>query len=777
MATRFYPTVKAPNAIIHGPCRGPWEAVSVFARSWAPIQWHWVMDTSKVDGGDLTSFQINCNQQGDFDFHFLNFMTKPLEAQTISGTFDLCFMVAQSWLDAVDPPTDQSVVRWRVYAYIAEGQTTAVRHVLLDYVDSQDFPFPVIEGLALASAQTLTAGNALEGDTIRLEIGFRIVSSPTPDATQPPTNMTQIMFQGLGTDSGAGDLTTGETASLNAWMEFSADLSFLPDPDPPANDACEDAIDAGTGRYQSDYIDTTQSQDSNRAVWWKWVAPSTGSVCAHAFGSNYGVRIDAFTDGCGTLNNVFFPNRQTYLSMHRSQASTVWNAEEGVEYWIRASNTASTFNAPNGGGMCRIGIFMREVPTEDDLFLPSQTVGVFREGLMTNLSAAFAGQNTSGIALDYTGTPMDDLNGGTHEGVRALLGLFSSDLVEILDGEDLSYGGFQSEIDFIGDPWDSNINRHPSTLYVTAAGQLFTAFFGTGFEYVAGLGELPSLMNVLSDDLTNGYIRELAATNGDTQSSAPFTATVHPAEAETTAPWAITMDEENGAIYFTSGSFYGFVGGTEVRKYDIDTQLTTVFATIPTRPGNNPGIKGLQFLPGGGLLVCNGDCVHRLDATGTIISTYVPSVAEDSQELVDVKLTADGEAFWTVDLGTVRLFKVDIATMEEIATYNTYLESGTLTQMAIFQPTPPPIPPTEPPVEPPEPPVEDCPADIPFTPPPRNPLEKFFRVHAPKTIRGARATADAQFNDIGASLGDVGFGALSLGGFGVRRKPGLDEGV
>jgi len=700
MATRFYPAVKAPNAIIHGPCAGAWAVVSVFNRSWAPVQWQWRMATSKTNGGTHGTSTITCNQQGNFDFHFLNLWTPPLDAQTITGDLDLCFLVSAAWLDDLDPPANSSVVRWKVHAYITVGQTTTVRHVLLDnYVDGNNFAFSTLTGRQLGAPQTLTPGDAEAGDCVRVEIGFRIVSSPTPAVTQPPVNFTRILCRGLGTNAAGGDAVTGSTdLALNSWVEFSHTFTFQAAPAPPANDACADAIDIGSvSTYQGGFIDTTASAGTEREVWWTWTAPEDGQVCAHTFGANYGTVLAVFVDGCGVLNppaGFTFPS--TSLSQHRSQSTLVFTAVQGTQYWFRVRNQAGTYNATEGGGLCRFGLFYRRAPQTDDLYLPVQNLLQFREGVPVNLTAGFVGSEPSGVALDYTQRPMDDLNGGTNTSIRVLLGLFSFDTVEILDATDLSYGAFQFEIDFINLPWDTSpITKHPATLYVTAAGQLYVGWFGTGFEYVAGIGTLPSLLNTVSDDPANGYIRSLSATDGDNQAGGPFADTLLPAVAEATAPWAITMDEDAGILYFTSGSFYGFIGGTEVRRYYLSSGITDVFATIPLRPGNNPGVKGLQFLPGGGLLVCNGDAVHRLDAAGTIIGTYVPSIPIDSQELADVKLTVDGLSFWVVDLGTARLFKADLLTMTELATYETFLESGTLTQMAIYQPAGP-LPPPPP---------------------------------------------------------------------------------
>jgi hypothetical protein len=163
---------------------------------------------------------------------------------------------------------------------------------------------------------------------------------------------------------------------------------------------------------------------------------------------------------------------------------------------------------------------------------------------------------------------------------------------------------------------------------------------------------------------------------------------------EHTNPWAIAFDETGDWLYYTSSGFYEPVGGVSdvIRRHNLTTSVNEVFATIPLQGTNNPGLKGLQVIPGGGVLVCNGTIVHRLNAVGTIITTYTPSIALDSQSLCDVKLTADGTELWVIDEATTRLFKFNLATGEEVVTFQPYLIRGTLVQMAIYQPegvTPP----------------------------------------------------------------------------------------
>jgi hypothetical protein len=715
MATRYYPAVKVPGARIHGTTAGAWARQSFFSQSWSPVQWTWQLSTSKTNAGALTTRSAKTNQQGDYDFFGWRMITPPLMAQTIDGTVDLCWNVRARWNDGFTT-TNDSVVRYKLHIYITVGQTAAVRHTLLDnYVDSVNWPG--VSGAvwrSLFAAQALIAGDTQAGDCIMVELGARVVSSPTPVATYPPTTWTDMPIRGTGTNDGAGapfvDAVAGNTATnLAPWIEFSDTIVEQAAPSPPANDACVDAIVIAALPYTSPEIDTTQSADTDRAGWWTWTAPVTGKVCFHTFGSNYGTIIALFTGGCGGLTPVGFVSTNTELAQHRAQSSVMFTAQIGVQYWIRVRNSNSVNNAPQSGGLLQLSGFTRQTtPATDDIYLPAGTLVQIRSGSVINLNAGFSSVFPTGVAIDYTERPMDDLNGGTHVGERILVGLHNFDLVEIFDLPTLSYGDFQFEVDFIGDPLDvPGVSIHPAQLYITAAGRLYTGWFGNGYLFVAGLGGLPAILSTLSNDPTYAAVKSLEATDGDSQAGAPFTATYQLPSPEITSPWAIGVDEAAGVLYYTSGGFYEPVGGAIVRRYDVNAsaQLPDL-VTLALQGVNNPGLKGLQVIPGGGLLICNGTVVHRLDTVGGITTTYTPSIAEDSQSLVDVRMTADGQGFWVIDLATTRLFHF-LLDGTEVETVQPYLVPGTLVQMALYQPegiTPP---------EPPEPPDEGCPLPLP----------------------------------------------------------------
>lgn len=695
-ATRFYPSLQVPSVRVEGPLRNAsWGVLTAFTNNWSETHWTWRLSTSKTDAGALTTESVRTNQQGNYDLNYARWMTKPLAAQTVSGTLDLCFQLAASWEPGLDPPDNSSDVRYRIYAYIAQGQSSVVRHVLCDVVDSVPFDFPNLIAQSLASPAALSSGACLEGDCVVIELGFRVVTSPTPTPSYPPTEFTHIQFRGKGvsgTDMIAGDTSLDRTP----WFEFSNGLEILADPAPPANATCETAVAISTAPYTSPFIDTTQAPGTQREVWFTYTAERTGLLILTTFGANYQTDIDAFTGSCAGLTGVSSPISGNNTGIHRSQSTYLFEATSGTPYFFRVRNLTNTQNAINSGGSLRFSIQYQEVPVIDDLYLPCGNVCAFREGQIVNLTANFFGSAPSGVAIDYTETPMNDLNGGTNSTMRLLVGLHDFELVEILDIITLNNG--QSEIDFIGEPWSVPlVNLHPATLFVTTAGVLYVGWFGDGYLFVAGIGTRPAVLDAVSSVPAYSAIKSIPATDGDNQPGAPFTDTEIVVGIDNIAPWAISLDEANGIIYYTDGGFYLPVGGQVIKRWSLTSGQLADFATISVGGGPNPGLKGLQFIPGGEVLVCNSSEVLRLDASGAVVQTYTPSLPVITARcIVDVKLTADGESLWVADLDS-RLTKFDVATGAELFTIQPYLLPATLTQMAIFQPSG--IVPPDPPVE------------------------------------------------------------------------------
>lgn len=710
-ATRFYPTKASPsdNIVLPTPT-GYWDSPT-----WQEREQTYVLSTSKTNGGVAQAVQYNTNQQANWKRLINRFMSRPLAAQTISGTFDLCAFVQAVWLDPVLSPSNLSDVRFRIRVYVTDGQSTTLKHLLLDHTDAVSWPGTGGQvWRSLVGPPSMTGFVCDDGDSIMVEFGLQVVSSPTPAYGYPPPippgqNATSAPHLFLGTTNTSNvpltDATPGSTTlALAPWVDFQNPVILLPPIDPPANDACADAVVIASLPYTAPRIATTESAGTQKEVWYTHTFTQTGKVVVSALGSNYLVQIDAArvigSPACSNLDFELPYARQERL-IGTTQSIGLWSVVSGETWYfrLRSKVPVSTDNgAPESGGSLRIRVFMQEVPQEDDLILPCGHIGVFRDGVMIAVNVDNLSLFPTGVAIDYTERPMLVSPGfvNTNTTWRLHVGLFGIDFVRIYNLLDLTL------VDDISEPLETplspgvQVRKHPSTLYIDASGLETIAFFGNGLQWIDGFGQvLPSLLNTVPSDLTvYGGMRVIDATHGDHQVGAPFTAGVLTAPAEVTNPWAITLQEITDIYFYTSGSLYVPLGGQEVRRVTAGGTALGTFATLPTRVTANPGVRGLVKLPDGGVLVCNGDVVQRLSSSGAIVSTYAPSVPALSRVLQDVKLTADGQFAWVVDLGTNALFKFRLSDMTEILSAETDMLPGTLTQMAIVQPLSPPVPPT-----------------------------------------------------------------------------------
>lgn len=697
MATRYYATKRALYNRFYGAAAGDWADLSIYS-PWSPAIGGLLLSTVKTNGGTLQTYPNKCNQESDYDFYIQRFVTPPLEAQALTGTLDVCFNVRSRWIDDIDPPSNDSVVRYKIHAYISVGNTPEVRTVILDnYIDADDWPFAAATWTSLAAAQNLTEADIEEGDCIVIEVGCRIVSSPTPSPTYPISHYSDIPFRGQGTTDNVNvafpDATDGSTtANLAPWIEFSDTLTELAPPGANGNGVCLGAIEIPSLPYQSSDITTVSSGDGDGSGYYKFTAPSTGLLCVSTFGTNYRCAIDILTGVCGSLSTISDFQDNDFAN-NRSLTFAYAEVEEGIEYYINVYgvSTTSTLSAPACGGVQRIQVFyVDETLENDDIYVPIGTrILVFRDGQLIRIRDL--SDPATGCAFDYTEAPMDSLNGGVDTNVRILVGLHNFNLVEIFDAATLNWDEF--EVDFIGDPWNPSPHLiHPGQLVINESGLLYAGWFGNGYLFAAGTGTLPSALNTVSSDAAFASIKTIQATSGDNQPGAPFTDTEYEADPEITAPWAIALDEENNIVYYTSGGYYLPVGGQTIKAYDIgsDTQLPDL-VTLPAMPGANPGLKGLFRLLNGNFLVCNSTVVHLLDDEGNILQTYTPSVEEDSQQLTDVRATVDQTEFWVIDGATGHMFHFRISDGIEIEDIETFGTPGGFTQFAIFGiPEPPP---------------------------------------------------------------------------------------
>ena len=145
-------------------------------------------------------------------------------------------------------------------------------------------------------------------------------------------------------------------------------------------------------------------------------------------------------------------------------------------------------------------------------------------------------------------------------------------------------------------------------------------------------------------------------------------------------------------MYYTSGGFYQPVGGDTIKRYNVNTSTQLADLVTLTLIGtDNPGLKGLAVLTAGGLLVCNGGVVQRLDAAGTILTTYTPPSIGTPITLVSVCPNAAQDKFWTLDLLSSTLWQFNIASGALLQTHDAWV--GDYVQMLTYLPgAPPPEP-------------------------------------------------------------------------------------
>ena len=332
LAIRWYPSNKLPPVRYHGSSAGTWD--SGFDQPACPVQDVYEFVADKTTAGTIRRTRISeCNQDVPIDPQLATFVSPPLAAQTIGGSFQCCFLMYGRWVGTGLAST--ATGRYRVHIYIAVGQSRTVRHTLLDnYQDTVDF---TTSGLGrwqtLATAQSLTTGDALLGDVVVVEIGarFQTINALINPITYPPTEWAVINMRYSG-NAGNADAVNGDTGTVReSWIEFSNGLTALAATPPPANDACADAIVIASLPYASADVDSSGLTDTKRAVWWTWTAPANMRVCLRAAGTTYVAIVTLMTGGCGALVADIGLEVTSDYGPHRSQAMRIFNAVSGTQ--------------------------------------------------------------------------------------------------------------------------------------------------------------------------------------------------------------------------------------------------------------------------------------------------------------------------------------------------------------------------------------------------------------------------------------------------------------
>ncbi len=122
--------------------------------------------------------------------------------------------------------------------------------------------------------------------------------------------------------------------------------------------------------------------------------------------------------------------------------------------------------------------------------------------------------------------------------------------------------------------------------------------------------------------------------------------------------WVELLPDQKTLLYTSEG--------TSVLSFNISTNTQNADLA-----DNLPGASAYAFrvLPNGNLLVADSTVVVELNASGSQIMTYTPSLAAST--LFALNLDPDGTSFWTADLITGTVFRFDIASGTQLVTFTT----------------------------------------------------------------------------------------------------------
>jgi len=671
--TRFYATKRAVGTELLGPQQGDWSATDSTRAKRGDHHWTFLLSPEKAGAGVVSTLDAQVlSTPGIPDEHLIaaRFVTPQLTAQSCPSSLTVCFRVRKE--DAAP-----STAAYWVHGYVTQGDSLTPRHTML-------------QGQTAGSAWTTTAtwreatfslagAGIQEGDRICLEMGaicrpFDATSSNVYRCGWGTQNRT-----GLVTHADASDSTTGDGA---AWVEFSSPLRPYADRGAaPDNWSAVGATPITTVPYQAGPIDTTGSPGVNRAVWWTWVADRTGRMFVSTLGGNYGCMTRVMSGTLGALVNVsVFSTAKREGWIGTSQSVSWFDAVQGTRYWFEVQSYAlanSETSAFSSGGALKIGLWAYEAPVTGDLVVSCQHLVAYRDGRLLNVQSGLYGSTPTNSVADYSGVPIVDLNTSLlHTADRLYVDVFgATPLVEIFDLATLNVGEF--ELDFILNalnPATHSENASSIVMDTTPAGtpRILVGFFGDDYDVVGHLSSADA-----------GAVRRLPLDHADNQPAAPF------GEAET---FSVAF-ETGGSDYIELSSdgstlFYASAGRT-ILRYDLalDVQLAP-FATLPAQDGPRPGLRGLRLLPpydgSGGLLVCDGVNVTRLDATGSVVQTYTPTPDDQARDLDKLELVPQGDQFWVSDQYSTWMFKFDVATGVQVQAFDTKLPPGQLCGFTII---------------------------------------------------------------------------------------------
>jgi hypothetical protein len=738
VGTRYYFTLRTPPARLKARLHGSWDvgASSPHPGGGLNPTYRRMLSKFKAGGGAVEQvLNYVTNQDPNYDMCMAWYTSPPLARQTIAGTVDLVYLTSKWFQDNILGAVNTATVRLKVHIYIAKGQTTDVRAVLLNrYLDPTQMPFAFIPTVTAMTQATLTSGQTEEGDTLIVELGWRNEDCPSPYPLYPPDDFTIISTSTAGTAdnvSTAGgnngvpyeDAEVGVSTSLYpkqvSYLQFSADIKELPAaalPAIPAHYVSTAPVVLSGELPLSHACDTSRVPSTRRHVFYEWTADRDGLMYVTNRGSNYAATIEVYSD-LATLTTAPGRGIDSTYQLNGGRCYTNFTAVEGTTYTFVARTEAfPKVTAGDAGGLLRIELWPWRLPALDDIYVPNiPSMGFDDCGNPFSVDTQWDVYVPTSFAIDYSRTPMDDYNffGGpqtTNE--RILVGMFSNGIVEFLDLATWNIGG--SEVDFFFpyealDPNDPD-NEHPAWLALDGQGRCLVAWFGDGFQHTSGLyipPSPPSLVAFYNNKASDPMITSLRRIQniwtdgfgqGGPDSGRKAEAFVLPVE-RLLAVQAIALDpDDDEVVYYTCAANYTpktFIAGltedlraAQVKRYSLLTrQPLADVVTVPLRPGPNPGLKGLAIVPDGhGVLVCNGNEVQWYSLDGALIRRYVTHVEGEGGSLYSVQLTSDAKFLWAYDQELAVLYQWELLSGTLVRTVETWLTPGDGSQIVLYQP-------------------------------------------------------------------------------------------
>lgn len=180
-------------------------------------------------------------------------------------------------------------------------------------------------------------------------------------------------------------------------------------------------------------------------------------------------------------------------------------------------------------------------------------------------------------------------------------------------------------------PWAGPFNLHPESCVVDAAGDVY-------------IGQADGTDDILKFDAAG------------TTLLATFSPTTGPRGTD----W-IDLRADQCTMRYTSE-------GTTIHQFDVCTN--TQLADFATGLAGGNCFAHRELMNGDHLVACRTQ-VHRIDSSGVVQQTYLGSGLTPSVSfLFALNLDPDGTSFWTADLGTGDVYKIDTATGNQLVHFN-----------------------------------------------------------------------------------------------------------